>query len=616
MRKMNSTFKTQFISEEGSHLVNRDYFAFVELDQLACYVIADGLDDDKEQNSAEIVVTTILSRFTEAPTMRKRGIQKYLLEAHRALGSLKDGMQLKASVTIIITNYVKYRYCIVGNTRFALFRNDRFIVTSKDQSLTRNLIQQDRLELDKASLHEERNNLYSYLGMKGLNQFEISPKLKFSDGDIFLLFSRGLWEYCDDGELLDCVSEAKEPQEIINTAEEVIMAKQPVDLDNYTLAVTFVDKIYRKPKKRWSIKRILMIAIPIILIIATLLTVWIIRRNKRAQQVSQMNAYIESAEKYSSYDNYLKASDEYAEALKLAKTLKKDASVEEIDKLKRLFDQILLGDEATNNEDYLKAEEAYYKALEMSAENGNIAKNYLESQISRNSGLKDVFDLLEQGDALLDLEDYEGARARYVDAKALAGQIFYQAGKQEAVDKIAAVDQRKAEDKKDAKEQEQAEKEEEAKKKEEEEAKLKEEEEKKKEEDAKAEEELKAKEQERLSAIEMEKQGNTHFDLGDYTNALLYYHSAREMYLELGMDSRYDALTEKMLLTQSMENSPKEKSQEDVYIEAADNLVNEKKYQEAVRLYELAIDSYRKKGDAEQMNKIQQKVDELTPLLK
>ena len=44
MRKENATFKTKFISESGSYLINSDYFAFVELKDYACYCIADGID--------------------------------------------------------------------------------------------------------------------------------------------------------------------------------------------------------------------------------------------------------------------------------------------------------------------------------------------------------------------------------------------------------------------------------------------------------------------------------------------------------------------------------------------------------------------------------------------
>ena len=50
MRKENSEFKTKFISESGSYLRNADYFAFVELENYACYCVADGIDTDEKQD--------------------------------------------------------------------------------------------------------------------------------------------------------------------------------------------------------------------------------------------------------------------------------------------------------------------------------------------------------------------------------------------------------------------------------------------------------------------------------------------------------------------------------------------------------------------------------------
>ena len=52
MRKENASFETKFISEAGSYLNNADYFAFVELKDYACYVIADGIDTDDMKKSA------------------------------------------------------------------------------------------------------------------------------------------------------------------------------------------------------------------------------------------------------------------------------------------------------------------------------------------------------------------------------------------------------------------------------------------------------------------------------------------------------------------------------------------------------------------------------------
>ena len=63
MRKQNSEFLTAFTSEANTHLKNTDSFAYVELDDYACYVIADGIDDAVDAKSARLCVDSILSAF-------------------------------------------------------------------------------------------------------------------------------------------------------------------------------------------------------------------------------------------------------------------------------------------------------------------------------------------------------------------------------------------------------------------------------------------------------------------------------------------------------------------------------------------------------------------------
>lgn len=85
MRRSNSEFQTLHISEEGQKLSNRDYFGYVEMDDFACYVLADSLDAEPSVNSARLAVESILRSFTEAPTMRKRILRKYIIRAHEEL---------------------------------------------------------------------------------------------------------------------------------------------------------------------------------------------------------------------------------------------------------------------------------------------------------------------------------------------------------------------------------------------------------------------------------------------------------------------------------------------------------------------------------------------------
>ncbi len=63
MRKQNSRFHTSFISEDGSALKNGDYFAYAELDNFACYVLADGIEDVADTESAREAVESIIIKF-------------------------------------------------------------------------------------------------------------------------------------------------------------------------------------------------------------------------------------------------------------------------------------------------------------------------------------------------------------------------------------------------------------------------------------------------------------------------------------------------------------------------------------------------------------------------
>ena len=76
MRKQNAEFLAAFTSEAASDLKNTDYFGYVELDDFACYVIADGIDDQLEAMSAKLTVDTVVTVFSEAPSMSRRMMKK------------------------------------------------------------------------------------------------------------------------------------------------------------------------------------------------------------------------------------------------------------------------------------------------------------------------------------------------------------------------------------------------------------------------------------------------------------------------------------------------------------------------------------------------------------
>lgn len=553
MRRENAEFQTAFLSEEGTKLLNRDYFAYVEMDDYACYVAADSLDDEKEVNSAKIVVECILREFTEHPSMNSLSLKKIVRRAHKELLANREGMRLRASVAVAVTDYVKCRYITAGNSRFVLLRNDRILYESKDQSLTANLVENETIPQDRAAAHEERNNLYSYLGQSaGRLQIQISRKRKLANGDILLLYTRGIWENCDNIELLDAAKDVAKPQDLADDIEELILGRQKPEIDNYTLAVTFVDKVYLNPKKKLTLKKVLAILIPILIVLLILGITLFVRYRVRTGWKREMEQHMESAEQYADYDNYEKAVEEYKLASESARKLKSKDLQDEMENRRLLAEQILQADQAMEDGDYNKALEYYEQALELSGLNGGIGADHIREQMDKIGKYQEMYELLETAEGKEDYGDYAGAAELYKKAKSLASGLYDKEARAEALDK-----QRAAEEALEKLRQEQM-------------AEL-EEKIQKTIEDEKVAQELADQSlmNDKKNALELESKGNELMNGEDYVSAIPYFETAKSMYENLDMPERAKMLAEQIEACKKLAEEAKRKADEEAEKQAA-----------------------------------------------
>lgn len=554
MRRINSEFETRYLSQEGQKLSNRDDFGYVEMDDFACYVMADSLDDDPQHSSAKMIVESLIRDFVEKPSMSKGTLRKYLNRAHRELNRDRRGMRLKASVVMIVTDYQKLRYCYTGNSRFYLIRNSRYLIQSKDQSLTQNLVGEQLVPLDQAALHKQRNNLYSYLGKRGNPEFIISSLIRLEDGDVLAQLTRGIWENCTDEELLEIVKASAEPEEILAKAEDTILGKQETVscIDNYSLAVTFVRRIYQSPKKKITLKKVLMIALPVLMVSGGIGLGLYFRHKSVKTKEYNLARYLDSGEEYLRYDNYKKASEEYGEARKIAVGLKRQKELEEADQYLKLADQILLADEKMLAGEYVKAQELYQSAKELSVRSGNIGKKYLESQLDQTRAYIEVYDWIAVGEAREAYGDLPGASEAYRQAKERAASLYDSKSKEEALKKQLAAEEKMAQTEQEAAAQAQAAEKEAQEEKESLEAEEKEKEEKEKEsEAARLQMEQEQKTNDRKSAIELENQGNELMEKGRYEQAVTFYRTAQSLYKRLDLHDLANSVGEKIAAAQA-----------------------------------------------------------------
>lgn len=575
MRKQNSEFLTAFISETSRKIKNTDFFGFVELDKFACYVIADGIDDDVDAISAKLAVDTVVSSFMESPSMSKRVVRRYLRAANRALLTARSKMKLKASVTVLVTNYVKLRYGQAGNTRFRLYRDGFLRMQSRDSSLSMDLVQAEKLEQDKLAQHEERHNLFCYLGQeKGFSPY-ISKKFKLANADAAALYSRGIWENVDEGELKDVFAEASdEPQPIVDSVEEMLLSRQPEGLEKYTFATIFFNKTFIDPNRKRKIKKILMIAIPILLVLAILTVILLVRYNNRKKDIAAMEQSFYDAIEYIQADNYPRAKTECQNALDLANKLKDEEIQTDASNYMKLIESVIAGDTDLNDGEYRDAQRNYLNAQNRSRYADNLGLDYIQDRLEQTGQYITVYDLIALGDTLVSNLQYDKAEEQYSAAQLLAGSIYFTEGRDSAIAALEKLYESMKQDQADnAAAQQQA-------------------------------------SETQSAAAGVLSEGDAAFAKGDYTSALTYYTTSLQKYSELEDEVQVAALLIKIAATEEKLAAQQELAAEaEEYMSLAEAAYGEKNYIQAKKYYLLAKDVYSSMQNDDKVAEVSRKME-------
>ncbi|MBQ3514088.1 MAG: hypothetical protein IJA32_09885, partial [Lachnospiraceae bacterium] len=191
-----------------------------------------------------------------------------------------------------------------------IYRDGFLKVQTTDQSLTMDLVREEKVPKDKVAVHEERNNLYAYLGQEKDFKPYISGKIKLTNADALALYTRDVWQHIDEGEIGDVFAEAgNEPTETVNCIEELLLSRQPKDLNKYTLAVVFINKVFVDPNRKRKLKRFLMALLPIMVMVVTISVVLFIRHKKQEEKREKLQTYYTDTIEYIQMNNYIRAQE-------------------------------------------------------------------------------------------------------------------------------------------------------------------------------------------------------------------------------------------------------------------------------------------------------------------
>ncbi len=503
MRKENSEFNTAFVSEAGSFLKNRDFYGCVELEDWACYVMADGLDTDTEVNSAQITVQTILESFLDKPTMSKRRLTEYIKIAHEWLQYESRRVRLKAGFVIVVTDYTRMVWASAGHTRLYHFRGNRIALKSKDHSVAARLAAEGQIAEDRVDQHDERGNLNEYAGKPGMIKPYVSDKIKLADGDVLVLCTPGLWEGVQDAEMIDAVEGANDPQTLADTLEEVMLSKQRARIENYSAAAIYVNKIFHeepKNRKKW-IKRIAIMLIMLLIFGGAGIFYAVKSAAKKAELVVDMLQYEQNADQYVKEQEYAKAVSDYSLArnnsIKVKDPIHKKLFTEKMAAAQTLVD----GDAHLKEGDITKATASYTKALELTESYSMFNREVISERLEQMTTFQQVQDWITEGDLKLQNGDYSGAIILYKRARTAATETAYKDALKEIATKLETAETKRADIKRQSRQ---------------------------------------------LQADTLEQKGDRFNEAGDYAGALTAYEKAQEVYQEIDMLERVLAMERKI----------------------------------------------------------------------
>ena len=466
-RKAESVFVTSFVSRKGDEGINCDYFGYIELSDAACWVIADGFDEDGFGNeAAKIVSESIIDEFVSKPTFSRKFLNKIILKARKKLEEIKLKSRKKrgmsASVVVFLTDYTSCIIGNVGNARAYLIRDDIVKYKTRDNSISHLMYEMQQLDYKEIRFHSQRNRLTQSIGDVEKIEVELSKEMYLYDGDRLLLMSHGAWEHLDESEIEVELSKSETVGKWLGKLENKVKGNCDGKLPNYTMAGIFINQVVEpntSGKKR-NYAKIICITMIVLGILMILFTLYMYKRGRNIRY-EQAFAYEELAFKEVENGNLqeavkqLKNSKNEYENLKLTKSNSNfieraifsakvanthlgnqvdsvDEKIIHVNKLQEALEMIKDGDKGFNANDFFAAETSYSQArngmMEVRGINYERYKeiiDQLEEKIIVSSALKLGYRQKLDADEQAQNGEIEDAIRNYLGAKI----IFLKHGK-------------------------------------------------------------------------------------------------------------------------------------------------------------------------------------------
>lgn len=193
-------------SRQGKRSNNEDRIAYCYSRDALLMIVADGMGGHYYgEVASQIAVQYLTSAFQREaqPTLGDPFLflHKSMSNAHHAILDFSAENKLKDSprttcVACVIQNNVAY-WAHAGDSRLYHLRGRRVVAQTRDHTRVRLLLEQGTITEHEATVHPERNKVYSCLGGTTLPEIEFSKKTPLEAGDLLVLCTDGVWGVID-----------------------------------------------------------------------------------------------------------------------------------------------------------------------------------------------------------------------------------------------------------------------------------------------------------------------------------------------------------------------------------------------------------------------------------
>lgn len=240
-------FITAAVSKTGNRLVNQDYCAFLQINNVSCWVLADGLGGHGGgEVASQVAVDNILESFKALPEVSITAIKRYIEAGQDALIQRQEEnprlSSMRTTVVILLTDIKSVIWAHLGDSRLYYFRSGSLQVQTKDHSVPQALVDAGDITSRQIRFHEDRNRLLRVMGKKGELRPNIEQQLySIQKGDAFLLCTDGFWESITETEMEIELTKSDCPSVWVRRMENRILDCAQRDLDNYSAIAIFVN---------------------------------------------------------------------------------------------------------------------------------------------------------------------------------------------------------------------------------------------------------------------------------------------------------------------------------------------------------------------------------------